>query len=606
MGLSAVVLALMVFTLGTGCASGETAIGQQVSDGGTSGTSMSTSSMGGDGSGAMGGSSSMGGSAMGGSAMGGNMGGQGGVGGDDPCALGCPADTYDIDDNPLTGTCGCEYSCTKVSNDDPIDPSFTDDNCDGSDGDMEDCVFVSAADGSSAGAGTRLDPVDSIALGISVADANNVSAVCVSGETYSESVVMVSGISVYGGFDHEDVDFKFRRKDTVTSKVQAAGTVFLAENINLETHIEGFTIEAFTPGTAGESTYGVRLNGGAADLYVRYNDIHAFPGANGADGSDGTAHGSSQAPGGNPGGDGCEEDDDPCAGDDTVGGAQPNCVAFGGKGGDSNMGGDGDAGDAGNAGTPAGAGGGTKGTQYSGNTCIPTSPSDIDGDDGTNNTNHGSNGVVGTKGSSVGSVASGAYAPADGGNGLVGVNGQGGPGGGGGGGQDVDTICEIGGASDDAGGAGGSGGCGGLGGDFGRGGGGGGGSFGVFAAAGRVIVTDNSITTDGGGDGGAGGTGQEGQIGGLGASGGTASDDGGNGGDGGNGSNGGDGGPGAGGGGGPCAILGFAPGVIFTLNSNTTALGSAGDGGTGGTNPFSGATAPDGDDGINGVQLQIN
>src|SRR5690242_2311875 len=58
----------------------------------------------------------------------------------DPCAAGCPADTWDIDANPLTGTCGCEYSCVFVAANDPIDPAFTDDNCDGGDGMVEQCV----------------------------------------------------------------------------------------------------------------------------------------------------------------------------------------------------------------------------------------------------------------------------------------------------------------------------------------------------------------------------------------------------------------------------------------------------------------------------------
>ena len=103
-------------------------------------------------------------------------------------------------------------------------------------------------------------------LPIAAADANDVDGVCVSGETYGEAVIMVSGISVYGGFDHEDVDFAFRRKAGITSSVQASGTVFLAQNINATTHIEGLTIDAFAPLSSGASTYGVRLTSGSAEL----------------------------------------------------------------------------------------------------------------------------------------------------------------------------------------------------------------------------------------------------------------------------------------------------------------------------------------------------
>ena len=40
------------------------------------------------------------------------------------------------------GSCGCEYSCHKTGPADPIDADFKDENCDGSDGVMEKCIFV--------------------------------------------------------------------------------------------------------------------------------------------------------------------------------------------------------------------------------------------------------------------------------------------------------------------------------------------------------------------------------------------------------------------------------------------------------------------------------
>src|SRR6185369_2923133 len=50
------------------------------------------------------------------------------------CGNGCPQNLWDIDGNPLTGVCGCEYKCTQTSASDAIDPNYTDDNCDGGDG----------------------------------------------------------------------------------------------------------------------------------------------------------------------------------------------------------------------------------------------------------------------------------------------------------------------------------------------------------------------------------------------------------------------------------------------------------------------------------------
>ena len=87
------------------------------------------------------------------------------------CGATCPAGTWDLDGNPATGVCGCEYSCNKVSDADPIDPSFADDNCDGTDGVVAQCVLVSATLGSIAGAGTREQPIVTIARGIDIARA---------------------------------------------------------------------------------------------------------------------------------------------------------------------------------------------------------------------------------------------------------------------------------------------------------------------------------------------------------------------------------------------------------------------------------------------------
>src|SRR5438094_2674646 len=57
----------------------------------------------------------------------------------------CPPGHVDLNHQAADG---CEYACTPgpAAPSDPIDPSFTDENCDGSDGVVAKCVFV-AADG---------------------------------------------------------------------------------------------------------------------------------------------------------------------------------------------------------------------------------------------------------------------------------------------------------------------------------------------------------------------------------------------------------------------------------------------------------------------------
>ncbi|MEZ4445995.1 MAG: PE-PGRS family protein [Polyangiaceae bacterium] len=574
----------MVATSLYGCA----ASGEVDTSTGAGPTSTGPGTGGATGTGGMGAEGGMGTGLEGGMGGMGAEGGMGGMGGMDPCDMGCMEGTWDIDDNPLTGECGCEYVCTKISDADPIDPNFDDDNCDGGDGVVEECVYVSKTIGTSGGAGTRLDPVDTIAGGIAIADNMNVPAVCVSGEVYNEQVTVISGVSVYGGFDHLDPNFAFLRSPNVTTTVNAAGMVFNAPQIDTETHIAGLTINASSPSTGGASTYGVRLGGGLGHLYVRYNVIHADMGAPGAPGMNGTPHSQSSAPSGNPGSNGCQGTN--CG----FGGAQPVCAEFGGKGGNGGYdSGNGQNGSPGTAGAPVGAG-------ASGSSCFGGGNN---GGAGSPATTNGSQGMPGGGGAALGSIdMSGFYFPATGGNGVAGQNGKGGSGGGGGGGGDnAGGICNS-----DKGGGGGSGGCGGLGGDYGRGGQGGGGSFGVFAAGGTITVVGNQITTGGGGVGGKGGNGAAGQFGGSGASGGGGNDDSGSGGPGGAGSAGGAGGPGGGGGGGPSACLGYGSGVIQTFNMNVSCtVGLPGFGGAIGTNPSGGASTA-GANGTAGPTLQLN
>ena len=578
---------LMVFLFGVqaGCAASSS-----TDDSTGSGNAGPTSGPGGGtgqgGTGAQGGFGAEGG--MGGvGGMGGDS-GMGGMGGGDMCDMGCPEGFWDIDDNPLTGDCGCEYACDKISDDDPIDPNYDDDNCDGGDGVVEQCVYVSTSIGMPNGAGTRADPVDTIATGIQVADTNNVPAVCVSGEAYNEQVTVLSGISVYGGFDHQDADFAFKRSPNVTTTVSATGVVFDAPQIDAETHVAGFTMNASTMAMAGASTYGVRGGQGLGHLYVEYNIINVAAGAAGSNGSNGTPHSNATAPSGNNGSGGCEGQN--CG----FGGAQRNCVEFGGEGGDGGYdSGSGQNGSPGSGGAPGGPGAGGSNCFGGGN----------NGGSGGTGSPNGPQGTPGMGGPAIGSVnGAGFYLPGNGGNGSTGQNGKGGGGGGGGGGGDnAGGICNS-----DKGGGGGSGGCGGLGGDFGLGGGGGGGSFGVFSGGATITVIGNQITTAGGGAGGAGGNGANGQAGGSGGAGGGGNDDSGSGGPGGPGSNGGAGGPGGGGGGGPSACLGYGFGVTFTFTMNTSCtVGLPGLGGAGGTNN-QGGSATAGANGQAGPTLQIN
>jgi len=561
--------------------------------GGDSGTSGASGAAGTGGAGTGGGA---GGTGVDGGPTGGSTGNDGGAtdgprDGTVQCGTTCPAGTWDLDQNPATGMCGCEYSCNKISDTDPIDLSYTDDNCDGSDGLVAKCVFVSATLGSVAGSGTRQQPTVSIVRGIDIARTNGLAAVCVSGESYNEAVTVASGVSIYGGFDATNASFAFRRSASARTQVTAPGVVFDAPMIAAETHLEGLTITATTPTTPGASTYGVRLGGGTGRLFVRYDSIQAGKGTAGGNGVDGIVLSPATAPSGNPGVNGASG-----ANAGGTGGPRTDCTEFGGAGGpggyDVQSGGNGSPG---SGATPVGIGG----QPNSAGACLGVTGNSTGGGGGPHSIN-GAAGTPGTGGPAMGLIVSGLYTPADGTDGTKGLNGKGGSGGGGGGGGDNGTLC-----ASDRGGGGGSGGCGGLGGNLGGKGRGGGGSFAVFVAAGMITVSDNQLSTLGGGNGGKGGAGTPGQAGGMGALGGSGADDAGPGGQGGRGSNGGAGAPGGGGGGGPSICVARGPGASVLFMNVSCSTGTPGLGGPGGASP-TGVSGGMGSNGATGENIQLN
>lgn len=515
------------------------------------------------------------------------------------CSMGCPVGFYDIDGDPLTGECGCEYACTKKGTADPIDPAYTDDNCDGADGVVEKCVYVAAATGDDTKAGTRKDPMKTVAEAIKKAKTLGVD-VCLSGETYTGLVTMESGVSVYGGFDEKDPNFKFRRSKSATTTLQNAGTVVYAPNIDAETHLEGLNISASAPTGIGNSTYGVRLGGGSATFYVRYDVITTAGGTSGEDGVVG-AKGDIGVKGGDgkPG-----KDFSGLAGEPVASG----CGATGGAGGGGARG---DAkGADGTAGTVGGAGTGGSG----GGSCLTSGSAGAPGGSVTMSGATGSPGGVSAVTGSLGSDA--LYTPAIAPKGGDGSAGGSGGGGGGGGGRWKSGAGSCIGTSDLRGGGGGAGGGGGCGGAGGGGGKGGGGSFAITAAGGKLVVDGCDLTV---GKGGKGGDGKAGGLGGTAAGGGAGgageagspifgvpvTGNAGGGGAGGAGAAGGAGGPGAGGAGGPSACVGASSGAMVTFavgfSKNSCVNSGGGSGGLGGT--IGGATGAAGPTGASGSSL---
>ena len=81
------------------------------------------------------------------------------------------------------------------------DLGFTDANCDGIDGDLADAIFVDARDGLDGNPGTRVAPLQTIAAGITAADAADKDVYIAEG-TYAGGLVLKSDVSLYGGYAH--------------------------------------------------------------------------------------------------------------------------------------------------------------------------------------------------------------------------------------------------------------------------------------------------------------------------------------------------------------------------------------------------------------------
>ena len=500
------------------------------------------------------------------------------------------------------GDDGCETGCDFVNPDVP-DLSFSDSNCDGIDGDPLRAIFVDGVTGNDANPGTRMQPKRTVAGGIAAGNgAIPKKAVYVSMGTYSEAVSLVSGVSLYGGYN---AAMGWARSNAnLTTLASTTTTGLAATALTQPTEVQLFTITSQSATTRtgtgdGLSSYGVSVRNVTAQLTLRGLTVNAGNGFSGANGPDGVT-----GPLGTAGGN--------ASGQSRGGQGASQCGAPGGFGGSGIN--DDVSGNPGSAGTQASGGG----------VAAPGSSGGSRGACGTFSSNNGGAapavfqnggpggpGVPGSPGANLGSFSNGLYTPASGGDGSSAFPGGGGGGGGSGGGtaHGHNLICgDCASHWGGGGGGGGGGGCGGLGGGGGRGGGG---SFGVFVSGSPNVVIDQvRVTTGNGGNGGTGGAGGLGGLGGapgVGAAGQCHNDCstrcGGRGADGSRGGAGGQGGGGSGGTGGPTLCVTYQ-GTLPTSTGLTCNLGLVGQGGIGGQG--GNGRAPDGADGLTGVQVMAN
>ena len=450
-------------------------------------------------------------------------------------------------------------------------------------------VLVSMSGNDSFGQGTESNPYRTIGKGIQVAAALHENVyVAGSSSPYVESVVALSGVGVYGGFDPST----WSPSSPQATTIQAPDGSEQAVLANTATNVVLYRLTLRGPnglqtGSRGQSnSYGLRAINGSkvALLAVTVSGGRAAPGANGNTPSGFLSPGAVGTSGSLPGSNGtnCQQQNSQGAGGAGGSGVNGASGGAGGAGGGFSNRGDPQKGGDGGSGLPAGPGGGPGGApQTDGGGVAPQTYGQI-GSSGSN----GSRGGDGNGGSDVSNHSADVtdWVGADGTRGSAGAPGNGGSGGGGGGGRTAQCfLC----TDATSGGGGGGGGGGGQGGQPGGAGQAGGASFGVFLENSTLTADDSSISAGTGGNGGAGALGQAGASGGhfgngAGASvgcGGLSVAPGGNGGMGGQGGTGGTGGGGAGG---PSAAIYQGPWASFALRNSSTAGGQPGQPGVGG------------------------
>lgn len=515
-------------------------------------------------------------------------------GGAPSCGWACNATYFDLNGDlsvaPPAASNGCECKSTDP-NDRPTLANI-DGNCDGIVGNIAGAIFVDTLTGNDGNAGTMASPKKTIQAAMSIAAAAvPTKDVYVSKGTYPETVTMIAGVSVFGGYDAATA--WSRATTNVTAIASNTSVGVLAGGLSKLTELQSVSVSAQNATGrdaqgGGNSSYGILVVNSSAGFTINGCTVSAGTGTSGADTANG-GFGSDGQPGGP-------------AVNAAQGSGGTSACATGGSGGTGVSGLT--AGKTGGTGTTAAGGGGgaSGGSGGTSGTCNTVSASNggsapaVGGFGGQGNP--GSNG---NPGANFGSFdALGTYTPANGGAGVT-AGRPGGGGGGGGSGGGTQHGCGFANLSccDSTSGGGGGGGGGGCGGQLAGGGHGGGGSFGIVSVASNVQVLQTKMTTRTGGAGGNGGNGGPGGGGGAGGAGGNNTSAGnhpaGNGATGSSGGSGGQGGGGSGGSGGPSVCIAYK-GTSPTSVGTTCTLGGNGSGGNGGTNGLS--SAPRGTDGI--------
>jgi hypothetical protein len=200
------------------------------------------------------------------------------------CTMKCLKDYFDVNKNPSDG-CECKFQSSEDI------PDGTDQNCDGVDGEILNAVFVNK-NGNDANTGTIDDPLITVQAAVDLADSQSLRDVYVATGVYEESVMLKSGVSVYGGYSS---DFFVRNRILYETVIMGSspyadkpGTVNAKEiNAAEETRFDGFTVFGVNNKKETGNTYAVWIKDCVSSLHITNNRIIAGDAGNGNFGMDG-------------------------------------------------------------------------------------------------------------------------------------------------------------------------------------------------------------------------------------------------------------------------------------------------------------------------------
>ncbi|MCB9729539.1 MAG: hypothetical protein H6744_08515 [Deltaproteobacteria bacterium] len=206
------------------------------------------------------------------------------------CSFTCKGGYEDVDglsDN------GCE--CLPQAGDD-LAGDGVDSNCDGIDGDLNQAIFV-AKDGDDGASGSRDEPMLTISAALSRAFQSGKRDVYVATGVYSENVVLIEGIGLFGGyasdfFRHNTLTFEtaiIGQTPTLSAPGAVTAVGLGAAGAAEPTILDGFTVfGANAANVAGANSYAIYLRNAGPRVEVRNNRIFGGAGGNGAAGQSGS------------------------------------------------------------------------------------------------------------------------------------------------------------------------------------------------------------------------------------------------------------------------------------------------------------------------------